>query len=119
MKSLKQKSYGKLEIDNTEKDIVQIWCDEGKDPQVVQVERENIKWLITQLIICSRDKAAIIQYVRLNCGKRGKQLAEELGMEYEHFRVFMQSNSLILTDLRAQAKQTVVGRRRYKNIISI
>lgn len=46
---IKQKKYGTIEIDNREKDIVQIWCFQRCSSNVVQVERKNIKKLISKL----------------------------------------------------------------------
>ena len=55
---IKQKGYGRIEIDNSEKDIVGIWnmgSREGKDNNevnVVHVERESIDKLIQILTEC-------------------------------------------------------------------
>ena len=44
---INQKHYGQLEVDITEKDIVSIWMNEKSgECNVIQIERENIKWLI-------------------------------------------------------------------------
>jgi len=40
-----QKYYSNLEIDVTEKDIIQIWMKEKNDSQVVMIERKNLKQL--------------------------------------------------------------------------
>lgn len=42
-----QEHYGNIEIDNTEKDIVQIW----NKNDVIQIERENLSKLILLLTI--------------------------------------------------------------------
>lgn len=46
---IKQKHYGTIEIDNREKDIVQIWCNQSQTGNVVQLERKNVKQLIKLL----------------------------------------------------------------------
>lgn len=46
MKHIKQKYYGKIEFDVREKDVIQIWHPDLLDPQVIQVERENLKKFI-------------------------------------------------------------------------
>lgn len=46
---IKQKNYGTIEIDNREKDIIEIWCNQRVSCNVVQVERKNINRLIKQL----------------------------------------------------------------------
>src|SRR3990167_3586133 len=46
---IKQKHYANLMIDRKERDIVQIWMLEKTDPQVIQIERENLDILIEQL----------------------------------------------------------------------
>ena len=43
---IKQKHYANLMIDRKERDIVQIWMLEKTDPQVIQIERENLELLI-------------------------------------------------------------------------
>lgn len=56
MKTIKQKHYPKLEIDCSEKDIIQIWMDGYSN--VIQIERENIQKLIDVLKTCiTTDKA--------------------------------------------------------------
>lgn len=42
---IKQEHYPNIEIDNREKDIVQLW----QKSDVIQIERENIKALIELL----------------------------------------------------------------------
>jgi predicted type IV restriction endonuclease len=55
---LKQKLYGRIEIDNKEKDTVAIWnmgSSEGKDNNEINVnhiDRKNIKKIITMLQEC-------------------------------------------------------------------
>lgn len=49
---IKQKGYGNIEIDNTEKDILQVWYFEKNESNVVQVRRENIPLLIHLLTDC-------------------------------------------------------------------
>jgi hypothetical protein len=49
MKRIKQKYYGTLEIDNREKDMIMIWCREGKSNEVIHIERGNIKKVIELL----------------------------------------------------------------------
>lgn len=48
MKYLKieQKDYGNLEIDVSEKDIIQIYMDANEIAEVVQIERANLKQVI-------------------------------------------------------------------------
>lgn len=48
---IKQTHYPQLEIDNSEKDHVQIWNNE-KDVQVIHIEREKIDELIKMLEAC-------------------------------------------------------------------
>jgi predicted aspartyl protease len=52
----KQRAYGILSIDNHEKDVVSLWCDEGEDPQVVMIERENLQIIIDKLTSCLNEK---------------------------------------------------------------
>ncbi len=47
---IKQKNYPELEIDTSEKDIVQIFMNTPGDPQVVQIERENLIAIIKILL---------------------------------------------------------------------
>jgi hypothetical protein len=49
MKTIKQKHYPKLEIDSTEKDIIQIWMNGKEDSNVIQIERENLQAIINIL----------------------------------------------------------------------
>lgn len=49
MTEINQTGYGNIEIDNTEKDIVQIWYNEKEESNLVQVRRENLKLLISIL----------------------------------------------------------------------
>lgn len=44
-----QKHYGTIEIDATEKDIVQIWMKQKDDPQVIQIEKDLIPLFIEAL----------------------------------------------------------------------
>lgn len=50
---IKQKHYAQLEIDNSEKDIVQIINNEA-DPQIVSIERDKIDELIKALEECKK-----------------------------------------------------------------
>lgn len=52
-----QKGYGKIEVDNSEKDIVQIVNEQVtknnfRSTNIVQVEKANVPWLIEQLQKC-------------------------------------------------------------------
>lgn len=51
MTTIDQKNYGKIEIDNSEADIVQIFMSNNKEPgcEVVQIERENI-WAVIEAL---------------------------------------------------------------------
>lgn len=55
---IKQNHYGLIDIDNTEKDIVQIWMTEVNprnlrtESNVIQLERNNISTLIGLLSKC-------------------------------------------------------------------
>lgn len=44
-----QKDYGVIEIDNTESDIVMITMKEKSELNIIQIERENIPALISEL----------------------------------------------------------------------
>ena len=46
MKILKQKKYSNIEIDNSEKDVLQLVFLEKIDPQIIMIERLNINSLI-------------------------------------------------------------------------
>lgn len=46
---INQKHYGQLSVCNREQDIVQVWMSQKDDPQVIQIERENIPALIQAL----------------------------------------------------------------------
>ncbi len=46
---IKQKKYATIEIDNSEKDIVQLWMNGKTDINVVQIERENVLLIIETL----------------------------------------------------------------------
>ena len=50
MLKIKQTNYPELEIDTTEKDIVIIHMNTPNDPQVVQIERENLI-VITKILL--------------------------------------------------------------------
>lgn len=49
MIAITQKEYGKIEIDNSEKDCIQIWMEEKEDNQLILVERDNVQNLIDAL----------------------------------------------------------------------
>ena len=51
MKIINQKKYGNIEIDNSEKDVILIWLDEGRaeENELVIIERESIQQLINIL----------------------------------------------------------------------
>jgi len=54
---IKQKKYQDLEIENREKDMVQIWGEQNtNDPQVIFIERANIDKLIKILEQCAAKK---------------------------------------------------------------
>ena len=44
--TIEQKHYGNLEIDTSEKDVVQIWMHEKTESNVIHIENENIEWMI-------------------------------------------------------------------------
>ena len=46
MQTITQRFYPPIEVDSTEKDIVQIWCNGKEDSNVVQIERSNLQPLI-------------------------------------------------------------------------
>lgn len=46
---IKQVQYPTLELDNSEKDIIEIWQKGETEFNLIQVERENIKTLIDLL----------------------------------------------------------------------
>lgn len=52
-KTINQSHYGKLEVDNSEKDMVQIWNYDPRhpnaDPQVVFIERDKVEKLFEML----------------------------------------------------------------------
>ncbi len=49
MKPIIQKYYGTIDVENQEPDVVEIWMHQKNDPQVVQIERENVPELIKML----------------------------------------------------------------------
>ncbi len=49
MKILKQKHYGDIEVDDREVDIIEICNYQGRETNIIQVERENIQQLIDML----------------------------------------------------------------------
>lgn len=53
---IKQKNYGNIEVDNSEKDIVQIINNES-DPQIISIERDKIDELIKALEHCKNDRS--------------------------------------------------------------
>lgn len=55
---INQKSYGRIEIDNTEKDIVLMWMFEDSESNVLQIERDNIDYLINLLNECKNGQAS-------------------------------------------------------------
>lgn len=46
MIKIKQKHYGNLEIDTSEKDVIQIFMETNLIDEAVQIERENLPRLI-------------------------------------------------------------------------
>ncbi|WP_317899448.1 hypothetical protein [Aurantibacillus circumpalustris] len=48
---IKQKGYHDIEIEDREKDVVEVWGLSETDMQVLHIERENIERLITALKI--------------------------------------------------------------------
>lgn len=49
MTAIEQTHYGKIEVVDTEPDIVQIWNFQKHENNVVMIERENLPELIKQL----------------------------------------------------------------------
>lgn len=47
---IKQKDYGKIEIDDSESDVLQLWQIQRKEANVVFVEREKLAVLIASLM---------------------------------------------------------------------
>lgn len=45
-KLIKQQHYGNLLVNGKEKDIVEVWMEQKHDPQLIQIELENIPALI-------------------------------------------------------------------------
>ena len=99
---IKQKSYGTLEIDNTGKDHVQVWCNEGTDPQVIHIERVNLQQLIVALMnTCIEGKLLLqVRYIKDNSKKSQKQLASELGMTLGEFVELCRSAGITLRQCR-------------------
>lgn len=57
-KIIQQKKYGNIEIDNTEKDHVQIWCHSTMgESEVVHIERSTLDKVIEQLVLCKKSKS--------------------------------------------------------------
>jgi hypothetical protein len=104
---IKQHSYGTLEIDNTEKDHVQVWCDEGTDPQVIHIERKNLQQFIVALMnTCIEGKLLLqLRYVKDNCMKPRKQLATELGMTEGEFIEICKKANINLRLFRSEANR--------------
>jgi AraC-like DNA-binding protein len=102
-----QKKYGKLEVDDTESDHVQIWCNEGTDPQVVHIERENVRKIIVALLNTEFDGKllCIKRYIKDNCNKSRRELADELNMSFEEFSNLCRDNGFNLRQYRKDYKQ--------------
>lgn len=51
MIKIEQLEYPDIAIDNSEKDIIQIWQNGKEDSNVIQIEREKFIFIIGQLIV--------------------------------------------------------------------
>jgi len=52
-KTIKQKAYGDLKVNNDEKDMVQVWGElHTNDPQVVFISREKLPDFIKAMSAC-------------------------------------------------------------------
>lgn len=111
-KKISQKGYGNIEVDNTEKDIIQIWYFEKDESNVVQVRRENIKHLITALIACDKDKFTIMQYVRLYAYKPIKDIAADLGMAKNELEIIIKGFGTTISEMRGNLDAFKANRRR-------
>ena len=111
---IKQKSYGYLEIDNRETDHVQMWCNEGKDPQVIHIERDNLNKFVIALMNTAIDSKLLLQqrYIKDNCHKTEQQLADDLDMPKHQFRKLMLYSGLTLTELRKEREKIKNGRKK-------
>lgn len=109
---LKQSGYGNIEVDNTEKDIIQIWYFEQDESNVVQVRRENLKQLITALIACDKDEFTIMQYVRLYAYKPVKAIAEDLGITNAELKNIMDKFGTTISEMRGNLDAFKANRRR-------
>lgn len=103
---IKQSNYGLIEIDNQEKDIVQIWMTET-DPKngsiesnLVQIERDNVKKLITALIACDKEPFTIMQYVRLYAYKPLKDIASDLGLSKDELKNIIDKCGTTISEMR-------------------
>ena len=111
---IKQKGYGNIEIDNTEKDIIQIWYFEQQESNVVQLRRENLKQLVTALIACDKDDFCIMQYVRLYAHKPLKQIAIELGITHAELKNILDKFGTTISEMRGNLDAFKALRRRAK-----
>lgn len=64
---IKQKWYPDLEIDNSEKDIIQLWQDGKEEANVIQVTRENLHILIHSL-------ASLLPYNKIDITVNGQAI---------------------------------------------
>lgn len=57
---MKQSNYTPIEIENNEKDIIQIWQNGKTDSNVIQIERENVIKFCKELLFSANIESEII-----------------------------------------------------------